>query len=283
MLKKVWVLIGLLFLLGCQDDSTFVDIAESSAPHQTTLQVVSELISTVDVMDNLAATHELLRKKGDDFLPDVVDIIFLDTKFDDGDGVEVEIDFGPLGNTPLGVLCKDGIYRAGKIQLLLDKPYSEPDATLAIRMPKENPFYSGDGEHLTKFTGLIMLNREDDKNVSLSTKELVAANGTGDNDVRAELEISKNNDLLGLLNSELEFDGWLEIEGARSKVLIEVIEPLLKKYIHSCAKYVVDGELDIELSNSASHIEVDFDPFEDQACDNEIEVTINGKSIIETY
>jgi hypothetical protein len=274
---------SVIFINGC-GERAMVEIPETNESVENSLDVLSEVISTFDIIDDLASTQKLLFKKEDPFITSEVEVVFTDTSFSDGDGVSVELDFGPLGNTPQGVLCKDGKYRAGKFSLSLSKPYSENGAELVVHFSAGSPFYSGNGEVMTELRGDIVLDRKKQDEIECTTDNLKVIHNSELFDVEVLLSIFKESDYgIGLKNDILLFDGEVNLADNQSTTTLSTNAPLKKVYTLDCAKNVIAGDLSAEFSGTESEVSVEFDPFEDEACDNIVAITINGKTVIHAY
>lgn len=261
-----------------------IEVQENDAPAQASLEVVTEIFSTFDIIDDLATSNELLLKKGNEFLPHDVSVVFTDNSFDDGDGVELELDFGTPGNKPYGILCRDGKYRAGTIRLTLSKRYSEIGADVGITFPKENPYYSGDGEVLNQFVGTIHVVRESEKVLHLTSNNLEVISDGVPSQINADIVANKELDWsIGIINDIVNYEGNFQFITAANTLTLSSITPLQKRYTLECAKYIVSGKLGVEQSESASTMEIDFDPYQDNACDNVVSINVNGKTIIYEY
>jgi hypothetical protein len=286
LVKNIGYIVCFLFCLvisSCQE-SDVVEIEENNAPATASLEVVSELFSTFDIVDDLATTEELLLKKGNELLPHEVDVIFIDNTFDDGDGIELELDFGSPGIKPYGILCRDGKYRAGTLKLTFSKRYSELGCDIGIIFPSDNPYYSGDGEVLNQFIGEIHVTRNMLNQLTLVSKDLQVVSDGIESFLTANITATKDLDWsVGIINDIVNFDGTFEMQTGSSILSLKTIEPLQKRYTLECAKYIVSGKLSALPSQSASKIEIDFDPYQDNACDNVVSITVNGKTIIHKY
>ncbi len=282
--SKILILAAALMLVfsGCGERTMF-EITENNESVESSLVVMSEIISTFDIIEDLATSHELMNVSDESFLTSEVKIEFLDTVFTDGDGLEVILHFGELGSTPQGVLCKDGKYRAGDIKLMLSNPYQVDGAELSIIFPENAHFYSGDGQQMVEFIGEIKLER-DLEDVICMAKALDTYFNNEYNQVDAELFIKTVADNgVGLQNDVLSFEGEVELSGSASTTLLHTSSPLKKNYTSNCTKNVVEGELFADFTSTESEVFVDFDPFDDQACDNVVAITINGKTVIHSY
>ena len=272
-----------LFLSSCQE-SDIVEIEENNAPANASLAVVSELFSTFDVVDDLATTEELLLKKGNELLPHEVGVVFIDNTFDDGDGVELELDFGSPGSKPYGILCRDGKYRAGSLRLTFSKKYSELGCDVGIIFPAESPYYSGDGEILNQFIGEIHITRTSLNELTLVSENLNVISDGVESFLSSHITATKDLDWsVGIINDIVNYEGDFTMETGNSKLILSTLEPLQKRYTLECAKYIVSGKLSALPSQSASKIEIDFDPYQNNACDNVVSITVNGKTIIHKY
>ena len=285
-LKKYFYIFTIaLIALGSCDDTPTVVIPETSKSTENSLLAISEIISTFDVVEDFVSSSQLFLKRDEALMPADAEITILDGEFKDGDGMEAVIDFGAKGLEPYGLLCKDNKYRAGKIYISLDKPYSEIDAKLTLRFDKEEPFFSGDGTQMSEIVGSVHVKRISNEELLLHCGELtVATEDKGDVSIVANLSVQLVEDKgVGLVNDKLSFDGVLEVESLEEELTFNIIEPLQKDYALSCAQYIKEGRIDVEPMNSASEISIDFDPNNNTACDKMVGITVNGRTFIYEY
>ncbi|PCJ67725.1 MAG: hypothetical protein COA58_00900 [Bacteroidetes bacterium] len=278
------LLLSIVAFAGCIDEAPIIEVPETTDNTQASLAVLSEVLSTFDIIQDLTSRNEFFMKKDASLLPNDVLYIPLDTSYTDGDGIELLLDFGDLGKTPYGLLCKDEKYRAGKIKLSLSKPYTEIDAILKIEFLATHPFYSGDGSVMNKLGGVLSLSRVSDDEVRLQSSKLTVEKEDVLREVFTDLSIHSIKDNgIGLLNDELSFSGEISVTYGELQTTLVTKEPLEKHYTLACAKHIVKGIFDVNQSNSASEIEVDFDPDNDAACDNKVAILINGKRVMYHY
>jgi hypothetical protein len=272
-----------LFWSGCNELPP-IEIPISSAETTTSLEALSEIISTFDIVEDMVSRSDLFQKKDDSFLPSNVIIYFTDTSFLDGDGVEAMMDFGELGDAPHGVLCKDQKYRAGRIWLNLNKPYDENDARLNIVLSDEQPFYTGDGQDMAELKGMLSLTRASDSELLLHCSDLTYTKEDEEYNFKSTLSISHIKDQgEGLVNDQVEYAGDITVCQDTDTVYLTTDIPLHKDYGLDCAKHIVEGNINAELSSNNAEISIDFDPYSDGACDNKVRITINGKSTIQEF
>ncbi len=277
-------MIGSLTFSSCDEQPVKV-IPESSKSTENAILVISEVISTFDVVDDFVSGSEMFFKQLECLLPEDAKVRILDGDFEDGDGVEVLIDFGVMGLEPCGLLCKDNKYRAGKICITLDKPYSEIDANLSVSFSETHPFYSGNGKEMNKIEGEFMFKRISEDELMLHCGELKVT--TSENDaitVGGDLAVTWiENNGMGIINDKLTFDGILRFASVDDELIFEIVEPLYKEYGLSCAQYIKTGRMEVDAMNSASNISVDFDPNNDAPCDNTVCITLNGRMFMYMY
>jgi hypothetical protein len=278
------LLLSLLAIaVGCQEEP-ILEIIETGESSQISLNAVSEILSTFDIVQDWSTGDLLYFKKEESLMPSDVVISYLDTSFIDGDGIQLGFDFGFLGQSPHGLLCKDGKYRAGYFTVSLNKNPRDIDAKLVIEFPDDNPFYSGDGESMTEISGAMVLKRISDDELKLTTSQLSVIENKEERLVDATIAIRELADNgYGIVNDQLSFDGTLSVTDSDLTISLTTTSPLRKNYTLECAKNIVEGKIDMTISNSISAIDIDFDPDSDAACDNKVAICINGKTVIYRY
>jgi hypothetical protein len=274
---------ALVALSGCKEEP-IIEVSENNDNTEQALRVYSELLSTYDIMEDFISSTDVFTKKDETLLPPEVIITIIDKDFYDGDGVEVVLDFGPLGDEPQGLLCKDKKYRAGKILLTANKPYEFPDAEISITFIENSPFYSGSGDNMIRIGGDLHVRRIGEQTVKMHCSALEIKDGDDEITVITDLLIEKTKDGgMGILNDEISINGKILLQGESGDITLSTLEPLIKEYTLECAQHVVEGQLDLQQSSSKSEVTIDFDPLMDRACDNKVSITINGKTLFYEY
>lgn len=270
--------------LGGCTEYTLPEVPISSESTEASLSVFSELLSTFDVVSDFSSSNKLFLKKDQSLLPNGLIINYIDTIYKDGNGVIIELDFGSLGDEPRGLLCKDNKYRAGKILMTLDRPITEPNAQFQITFSKEEPYYTGNGKDMTQLIGSMQLVRISETLVKLTMKDLNATIEDQNQSISGYLDIFTIKESgIGIINDELAIEGILQVISPNSTIELSTVKPLMKNYKLECAKHIVDGDLKADILETNSTIDIDFDPDQDQACDNKVSMTINGKTVIYIY
>lgn len=252
-----------------------VDAAEDNATIET------EFSALFDLLDDVSATDPKLGKTGT-ILPSGATLTYLDTSWIDGDGKEFLIDFGSLGTVnPKGMLCKDGKYRAGKVRITLSNPFVEVGSILDVQLSENDQYYSGDGEKMTQLSGNFTIIR-----TGQETLRMEVVNGVAKTSDDREIQWTLVNRTIQRLKDAGPgvWGDHFKIEGEASGIgrngdefTASITEPLIKKMEAGCASAFVKGRLTISINNGAKIIKVNYDPFNDEACDRVAEADINGK------
>lgn len=273
----------MIFSVSCTSNDV-IEIRQSDEGISQSIKVVDELIAAFDAIDDLVSVDSIMAVKGDAFITPDVKVTFMDASFTDGDGVEVVFDFGPVTQSPRGILCKDGRYRAGKITAYLSQPYTEIGANLTIVFPGDEPYYSGDGIDMVTFVGEAVLERTSIQQMQCKAQDLHARYLNVDHTVESDLLISKILDGgLGLHNDVMLFDGSVTTRNDQHVIDLTTVSPLMKKYTAECASNIVSGEMSSSFAQGKSEVLIDFDPYDDEACDNLVSITINGKTVMHYF
>lgn len=274
-----------IFALHSCKQADVTEVKETSLPAEHLISSISEVYSTFDVIDDFISNNEFFFKKDELLIPNSVEVVITDSSFLDGNGVSFILDFGHVGSVqPHGVLCKDNKYRAGKIFVEITAPYAL-ESELIVHFDSSEPYYSGDGATMYAFTGTMSIAKDLDK-YEIYSEDLTIESTEGSS-LRFECDnvLEKTaNPGAGILNDVMEINGSFHIvlqDG--SKYVAEISRDLVKNYTYGCVKNIVEGEIKMELDYSASEISADFDPYDDSACDDLVEITINGKSFIHQY
>lgn len=276
------IVMGLILMVlipSCVDD--LLEVKETIDSAEDNAIIETEFTALYDLLDDLAETDNKLRKKGSTILPSGAEVFYLDTLWSDGDGIEVLVDFGPLGETePKGLLCKDGKYRAGKIKATLSKPFNEVGSSFIAKLNEEDAYFSGDGSEMVQLSGTLGIYRIGENTINidvvngLATKEDRVIKWTlANRTIRRTLDAGP-----GLWGDQLEITGDAQgVNRNGEEFSVTIDEPLLKKMESGCAQTFVKGKLTISVGMSGKTIVVDYDPFNDEACDRIAGAYVNGK------
>jgi hypothetical protein len=97
--------------------------------------------------------------------------------------------------------------------------------------------------------------------------------------------VSKVHDAgLGIFKDEISIDGEFSIKlGDQVSYDAYILKSLKKVYDPGCVRNILSGVITLNPAASSSDLSADFDPYQDEACDNLVRITINGKSTIYAY
>ena len=265
-------------MVGCRKDANATVETIVSAEDNSTAE--NEFTSLFDVADDFSS-NDARTRSGNTILPSGAIVTFADSSFADGDGVECTIDFGPLKTSvPKGILCKDGRYRAGKVHLSISKRYFMDSTEVTVSTTDADNYYGGsDGVNLTKLTGTIKLTRLSETELKI---DVINAKATNDKGTVAWQSTRKIKKLLdngpGLLGDQFQIEGSASgINRNNENFTVNIDVPLLKKVEMGCARTFVKGKITLTNVSSGKTILIDYDPYNNQACDLVAKATINNK------
>ena len=281
--KNILVYLSLALIIGCNNDDV-VEIRDNHKSTETCISLVSEFLSTFDIIKDVVTSENIFNPDKLTVLPIGAELVYLDTTFFDGDGMDVLIRFGDLGTLPYGLLCKDNKYRSGAILLSLDQDYLLDNSTLKISLSTDEPFYSGDGEHMTKLTGGIKFQRIATDRIKVKCSEFKLVNSEADISMSADLDIIE---VKSSTSDELEdhicVGGDIELKSGLESATFTITSPLQKQADYDCLRFISNGQIQVDKSSTISDIIVDFDPHQDLGCDRLITITTNGKRVFTHY
>jgi hypothetical protein len=268
-----------LFLNSCTED--LLEVKETIHSAEDNAIIETEFTALYDVLDDIGETDENLGKTESTILPSGAEISYLDTSFADGDGLELLIDFGPLGtDEPQGMLCKDGKYRAGKIRATLNKAFKEVGSIFEVVLSEDDQYFSGDGSNMVQLLGRLTVIRTGENTIRIEV-----VNGVAKTDGR-EIQWNLVNRVInrtkdagpGVWGDHFEITGNAQgINRNGEEFAVNIDQALVKKMEVGCAKTFVKGRYTISVNKGAKTIMVDYDPFKDEACDRIAEADINGR------
>lgn len=287
-MKKSKLMLGVavfatMFMFSCRKDKIEALETITSAEDNSTAE--SEFTSAFDLGDDVASNDGRLKKAGTTILPSGAVLTITDSSFTDGDGKEFNVDFGPLGTSaPFGKLCGDGRYRAGKINFSLSAPYLNVGSILTISISDNDKFYGGNGAEMTQISGTKVITRTQANQYTVAVTNGKATNDKGTVTWAANRTITRISDAgPGLLGDVFEITGSASGTNRKGDAFTVTIDlPLKKKIEIGCANTFVKGKLTLKNIDSGKEILIDYDPFNNEACDKTAKATINGKEHIYT-
>lgn len=287
---SIALLAGIL-TAGCnKKEDEIQEVMESIQSAEDNAMIETEFSAVFDAVGDVAELSEPgkdTKETGNSqytVLPGGATVVFTDSLWTDGDGVEFYVDYGPLGDEPpKGLLCRDGRYRAGRIDASLSEPFFEINSVLTITIPTENEYYVGNGADMARITGVKTVTRTD-----TLTRHIIVTNAsaTGQNGTiqwNADRYTTRTMDPTpGLWGDTFTTRGnanGINVNNVSFTAEVTAEDPLVKKLQLGCASTFVSGVVTIENENGGT-LALDYDPYDDQACDKVARVTINGNSRI---
>jgi len=268
-------------MMNC--NKTLTELKENVFSAEDNALAENECNSTIEAMSDWVANTKLYKKAGG-ILPGSVTIFFIDSTFKDMDGIEGVIDFGFRGNAkPYGLLCSDGKYRSGKIRFFLSKPIEVPGSFFQLTCEQKDSFYTGSGNEMTWLSGIISIENLDGMSLILKTDSLNVVDN-----FRNKISWSCNRTIRLIKDAGKGIWGDIySVEGAAKgmnrdgeKFDVNIDEPLIKKMELNCSKTFIIGKLSIKNDVANKTILVNYDPYNNEACDNTAEAEINGKKTL---
>jgi hypothetical protein len=225
-------------------------------------------------------------RSGNFLLPSGAIVTFQDSSFSDGNGIECTIDFGPLKNTdPKGLFCNDGRFRAGVLHLKTNKRFFQDSFICEMWTDENDKFYAGnDGVNLSNIRGKTTLTKISNNTFTFEVENARLENEKGVSTWQSKRMITKKVDNgPGAIGDEFEITG--EASGVNRKgesFKVTVDKPLYKKIAMGCARTFIDGKISIINTDNDRKIEIDYNPYNNSACDLIAKATIGRKEFIFT-
>ncbi|NQW42874.1 MAG: hypothetical protein HQ463_05525 [Bacteroidetes bacterium] len=277
-LTAIFFIILTLSFFACKKDKKEIIETIISAEDNSTAE--NEFTSVFDVADDFTS-NDTRTRSGNTILPNGAIVTFTDSVFTDGNGIAFTIDFGTLKLVaPKGIYCKDGRYRSGKLSFTASKKYFEIVNVITVSASDADKYYGGnDGTNLTQVTGTTTLTRTTATSLNIDVANAKAVNDKGTVTWKSNRTITKTVDNgAGLLGDEFEVIGsasGVNRNGENFTVTIDV--PLYKKIQLGCARTFVKGKITLTNTTSNKTIKIDYDPYNNVACDAVAKATINNK------
>jgi hypothetical protein len=213
-------------------------------------------------------------------------LIYTDSLLTDGNGIAYILDFEPLNSqAPKGIQCGDGIYRTGKIRVTIGGDWSESNTQFSMVL---DSFSTGDGISMKQVNGTIRGYRKSSKSWEIDFTDLKIkpnnSNTAHELSGICEVVTTSGDQTIGLL------DNIQDVFGSGSGKLqsgesygwsIDQNIPLTKRMENGCAETFVKGVVKMINSNEAN-LQLDFDPFENQACDRVAKALLGRREFIFT-
>jgi len=279
-LRILVLLIAVSFLFN-SCEKLIDDIADTSISAEDAAAAEGAIGSAFDIIDDIASTDARLQKSGTSLLPIGAALVFTDSLFTDGNGVEFYVDFGPYNpNAPVnGIKCPDGKFRAGRIEISVSKPFTEMGCMILANFPSSDSYYIGNGTSMAQLLGSLEAIRIEAEKVSLEVKDaqIITKSGTIKLSASHEIKRTIGTGNVGTLGDEFEITGTGSgVNHKGDAFTILVTKTLVKRVADGCANTFIIGEVEIKNADSSSPMTLNFDPDDDGACDGKALLTLPG-------
>lgn len=269
-------LLGMLFFSSCKRE--FLESIQSA---EDNAQIETEFSQIFETVADFAATDGRTAKTDDFLLPSGAIVTFTDSLFNDGDGIDFKVNYGPLNNggSSKGRLCKDGRYRAGIINVGMSSRWSEIPCVITIAISSTDQYFAGNGTNMYQITGTKTITKT---SATSYTVEVLNATLQRDNGVvswNAERTITKTKDpTSGWQNDEYTITGSADgINANGDAFTAQTTTPLVKLMSLGCLSTFITGKISVTNSNGKV-LSIDYDSFGDAACDKTATIYYNNRS-----
>lgn len=255
------------------------EVEESIQSAEDNAQIENEYAQVFDVVRDFVASDYHTAKTDDYILPSGATVTFTDTTFDDGDGVDLLINYGPLthSGTMKGIECGDMRYRAGVVHAGVTGRWSTYPDTLTIAISAADNYYVGNGTKMWKVTGTQVIVRSSDSTYTQTVTDATLQRDNGTARWAANRQIRLISDAgAGWAEDVYGYSGTAEGVNANGVAYTsEIGNELFKKLSVGCLSTFIAGNQTITNSNGDSFV-INYDPDGNGACDKKVSVIINA-------
>lgn len=278
------MLLGLTWciaLLGLQSCENIYEVPEEDIEDAVDFtQSMGLLLSALEPIEHINSTYSFadFNRKNFDSLEGILGckLILIDSSTQDGNGMEYEIIYS-------GATSKmDRKSRSGKIHVEINYSHREIGSITKISIDDQEPIRIS---NTYQFIGALCGEFEFQRNVGDKVDLLIKKMEFNIEDEYEELEDRLEGALKyswisgeasqGLLYDQLKFSGQGTVELDDNEFNFNVNLPLEKSYELGCSDFILKGI--IELKREKDQYKIDFDPFNNNACNDIIKVYKNGK------
>ncbi|MCB9246510.1 MAG: hypothetical protein H6606_08770 [Flavobacteriales bacterium] len=267
-----------LLLGGCKEEVVVVQEHFDTAHDQTFAE--ASYFSTFDLVGDLIISQGYIPGNTSAMLPSDVKLTVTDSILTDGNGWEFSVKFGSLGkDIPHGKLCPDGLYRSGRLKIRVQDPTNPIGNVINVHCNPQDSFFTGNGTVMGHLAGNIAITRLDtnlyevvvhDAIVTTKGKEMLWS-------CERTLEIVEQNGN-GMIGATYSVTGSSHgMNRSNEHFISNIEEPLVKTLQLGCSQYFRSGVFTIEESSNERFLRIDYDPFENAACDDYVLIHSNGK------
>lgn len=269
--------IAMVFTVSCKKVEEEVKNTTTTAEDITRTETY--LSSVFNICDDVASNDTRINKTGSTLLPPGAVLLFEDSVMD-ANGVKYSLDFGPMP----GLLCLDGVTRAGKIEVSQTKKFDSVGCVLTVNIPLANNFAVSTTGGMTKISGMAVATRLTANKVNLTITNGKAEN-TSDFGV---ITFSSNKDIThtemgapGIADDEYKGTGSGSGTNSKGKPYTWNTESEVVKVEKPNCSFPIKGI--IALTSESNTYKIDFEP-DGGGCDKKVQITLpNGTKVNKTF
>ena len=270
---------GLLFF-GCEKLTSASENIATAEGYSLSSSSIIVAINTVEELIEFKGEPEVSKLT---ILNDLAILKYVDSTLLDGDGLEFTLDYCSLSTIPDGNRGNDGIKRSGVIRV---KTEIDPRKAFVVYLEKFITGYAGSWHEMN---GQLTVDRLTDKSINLkfANMEIAVNQGASIQKLSGDMSIVTVSgfDTPGFLDNTQDYfgkgTGTLPSGEAYSWTIDENIA-LTKRFEVGCAKTFIKGLVYITNTESKTNIALDFDPYENKACDKVAKAVIGKREFIFT-
>jgi len=278
------VFIGVLGVQSCEN--IHQNQGDEIETHDEYIVFQNQLFSIFEIIEEIAdqtTPQGLPEHWKSPMLPKNIKIEKKDSSYLDGNGVEFEVDFGTWKNNIQLPLDLDGKVKAGKFKVRIDKFYQEIGSHMSVEFNGSEPFMIGDSSAPLTWMGEMEFIRMDFNLLKVTANSLQMEVLNLKRTASCNLKIEKTSGMgtPGIFEDSYKVSGDVLANVDEDDLLkVTINSPLVKRVEWGCSSSPLKGILIIqgEKDENKQGVTVDFDPFNNEACDDWVRLQFAGKT-----
>ncbi len=280
--KSILLVVMLFFVFwGLQSCENIYEIPQEDIEDAADFsQSMGLLLATLEPIEHINSTYSFsdFNRKNFDSLEKILGckLILIDSSTQDGNGMEYELVYSGESSK------MDRKIRTGKILVQINYSHREIGSVTKITIDDAEPMKISNAY---QFIGAVSGEFEFQRNVGDKVDLVIKKMEFNIDDLAEELEDRLEGTLTyswisgeasqGLIYDQLKFTGQGSVELDDVEYNFNISLPLEKSYELGCSDYILKGI--IELKHEKDQFKIDFDPFNNNACNDIITIYKNGK------
>lgn len=280
--KSILLVVMLFFVFwGLQSCENIYEIPQEDIEDAADFsQSMGLLLATLEPIEHINSTYSFsdFNRKNFDSLEKILGckLILIDSSTQDGNGMEYELVYSGESSK------MDRKIRSGKILVQINYSHREIGSVTKITIDDAEPMKISNAY---QFIGAVSGEFEFQRNVGDKVDLVIKKMEFNIDDLAEELEDRLEGTLTyswisgeasqGLIYDQLKFTGQGSVELDDVEYNFNISLPLEKSYELGCSDYILKGI--IELKHEKDQFKIDFDPFNNNACNDIITIYKNGK------